>query len=109
MKGYRFYEEFDSSYKKRQRQGTGNVLALDVDWRGRPFHNGVGLECCAALLSEPNSPVCGTEVSRNVLRRNYRRVTEQRARQIHPAMFDFLDQFDEHGVPKLPIVREVAK
>lgn len=98
MKGYRFYEEFDSSYKKRRRQGSGNVLALDVDRHGRPYYGYQGLlECTAALFSHSNSGVCGTQVSREVLRRNYRRVPEKRAREIHPAMFAFLDQFDENG------------
>ena len=116
MKGYRFYEEFDSSYKKRKRQSTGNVLALDIDpvngrphgqsqitWPdgcpGKPGPSIWVMECTAALLSEPDSPVCGTMVSRDVLAKNYRRITEKRAREIHPAMFAFLDSFNENGKP----------
>jgi hypothetical protein len=112
VKGYRFYEEFDSSYKKRKRQGTGNVLALDIDPEtGRPYGqaqmtwpNGCPgkpgpsvwvMECAAAVLSEPNSPIAGTMVSRDVLSKNYRRITEAQARKIHPAMFAFLDSFAE--------------
>lgn len=37
------------------------------------------------------------EDSRNVLAKNYRRITEKTARAIHPAMFSFLDQFDSEG------------
>jgi hypothetical protein len=97
MKGYRFYEEFDSSYKKRKQQGSGNVLALDLP----VFYEPQGMmSCTAAVLSEPNSPIAGTSVSREVLRKNYRRITEKRAREIHPTMFYFLDSFDENGDPK---------
>lgn len=105
MKGYRFYEEFDSGYKKRKRQSSGNVLALDIDGHGRPFYTGRGMECTAALLSEPNSPICGTQVSRKVLAKNYRRITEKRAREIHPAMFAFLDQFDSEGNLKTEVAQ----
>jgi hypothetical protein len=38
-------------------------------------------------------------VSRDVLAKNYRRITEKRAREIHPAMFAFLDSFNENGKP----------
>jgi hypothetical protein len=100
MKGYRFYEEFDSSYKKRKHQGSGNVLALDLDCEtGRPYgwvdaQGRYVMECTAAVLSESNSPVCGTAVSRDVLAKNYRKISEAKARQIHPAMFAFLDMHE---------------
>jgi hypothetical protein len=97
MRGYRFYEEFDSSYKKRKRRGSGNVLALDIPTRGYWSGDTFLLPCTAAVLSEPDSPVCGTGVSHRVLRKNYRRIPERRAREIHPTMFAFLDQFDENG------------
>ncbi len=110
MKGYRFYEEFDSSYKKRKHQGTGNVLALDLDpvsgstigysdsrYTSKGLKPVWMLECTAAVLSESDSPVCGTAVSIAVLRKNYRRITEKRAREIHPTMFAHLDSFDEEG------------
>jgi hypothetical protein len=108
MKGYRFYEEFDSSYKKRKRQGSGNVLALDIDPKtAHPFGWFDGrryvMRCTAAVFSHANSGIAGTAVSREVLAKNYRRVTEKAARAIHPAMFNFLDQFDENGD-----LREVA-
>jgi hypothetical protein len=98
MKGYRFYEEFDSSYKKRKHQGSGNVLALDLE-KGRPvgWLDGQGrwvMSCTAAVLSEPQSPVCGTAVSREVLAKNYRRIPETKAREIHPNLFAWLDSFE---------------
>ena len=94
MKGYRFYEEFDNSYKKRMKRGSGNVLALDLDDRGRPYFSIDGcFECTAAILSEADSPVCGTRVNWVVLRRNYRRITEE-ARPTNPpgnvCLFGFL-------------------
>lgn len=91
--------------------GSGNVLALDIPiasvWNDRQRC----MACTAAVLSEPDSPVCGTQVSHDVLRRNYRRIPEAQARKIHPAMFSFLDQFDEDGnykvqhdpIPSLPL------
>lgn len=96
MKGYRFYEEFDSSYKKRKRQGNGNVLALDIDEYGRPYYGGRGdMSCTAAVYSHPNSAVAGCQVSRDCLRLKHRRVTEARAREIHPRLFAWLDSFEE--------------
>ena len=119
MKGYRFYEEFDNSYKKRMKRGSGNVLALDIDpvngrTLGHSDHRRTSeglkpvwmLECTAAVLSEPDSPVCGTAVTIAVLRKNYRRIPEKRAREIHPAMFAFLDSFDENGEPKASYYEE---
>lgn len=97
MKGYRFYEEYDSSYKKRKRISSGNVLALDIPVAGWFDGRRYVMSCTAAVFSHPNSGIAGTAVSRDVLRLNYRRITEKRAREIHPAMFDFLDQFDENG------------
>lgn len=103
MKGYRFYEEFDSSYKKRKHQSSGNVLALDIDpSTARPYgwvdHNRrYVMSCTAAVFSHPNSGTAGTAVCDEVLRRNYRRIPEKTARLIHPAMFAFLDQFDANG------------
>jgi len=91
MKGYRFYEEFDSSYAKRKRKGQGNVLALDLP----EYHNGNGtMDCTAAVYPHPNSAVCGCSTSRDYLRLKCRRIPEAKAREIHPRLFAWLDSFE---------------
>ena len=86
MKGIRFYEEFKDS---RKRVSAGNVFALDVDLRYPELFG------TAALFDEPNSPVCGTGVSREWLRKQTKRVSEAHARTVHPALFAWLDSFTD--------------
>lgn len=91
MKGYRFYLEYRSSHAKRKREGSGNSLALFTD----PEHRSPrGVECLAAVFDEPNSPCATTSVSRDILRKNYRRCTEAEARLVHPELFVLLDRPD---------------
>ncbi len=87
MENVRFYEEYESPRDKRQHKGNGNVFALFV-WSGqdRSRLGGIG-----ALYDTPNSPVCGTGVSVDWLRKKCRRISEQRAREIHPRLFERLD------------------
>ena len=87
MKGYRFYEEFTN---RRRGESAGNVFALDIDQPGynyQPFGT-------AALFDEPNSDVCGTGVSWMWLRARCKRVSEVRAREVHPRLFAWLDSFE---------------
>ena len=94
MRGYRFYEEFNSSYKKRHQWGSGNILALELE-NGRPMYGTTGLMgCTAAVYDCPNSAIAGTQVSRECLRLKYKRVSEKRARAVHPRLFSWLDSFD---------------
>lgn len=87
MKGIRFYEEFAN---KRAGVSAGTVVAVTSD----PFasQGDVLRECISALFAEPNSPVCGSVVSLKYLRLRCKRVSEARAREVHPALFDRLDQ-----------------
>lgn len=106
MKGYRFYAEYTSNAAKRRRDPATNVVALELTnnrpcwlepWRYKSIRFPSTATCIAAVLSEPNSPVAGTAVSREHLQKKCRRVSERAARQIHPAMFAWLDSFDADG------------
>jgi hypothetical protein len=85
MKGVRFYEEFTN---KRKGESAGNVTAILPenrwhDWEAHDLmYDGVG-----AVYFYPNSPVASTGVSRGYLREKCKRVSEARARQVHPALF----------------------
>ncbi len=49
-------------------------------------------EAIAALFEQPNSPVAGTGVALDYLRQKCKRISEAKARTIHPALFERLDQ-----------------
>ena len=95
MKGYRFYEELENKGRKGERS-AGNVVALilEQDERGHwwPIYMPTfAVECICGLFAEPNSPVCGGQTARSYLWDKCRRVSEKRAREIHPALFEYLD------------------
>ncbi len=82
MTGVRFYEEFTNTRKK---VSEGNCIAvLDA-------HGDGCFDAIAAVFYQSNSPPASTSVSREYPSRRCRRVSESRARQIHPRLFDFLD------------------
>ncbi len=89
MTGIRFYQEFRDNSK---RQPGGTVVAAlvfsDGYWSGGVWC----YEAIAALFDQPNSPVAGTGVARDYLRRRCKRISEAQARTIHPALFERLDQ-----------------
>ena len=91
MKGYRFYEEFESNAKKRARRGKESVIALILDDRNRPLWNGSTYDCIGAVHDLPNSGVATTGVQPEYLRKNCRRITEAEARKIHPRLMAWLD------------------
>jgi hypothetical protein len=96
MQGVRFYEELTDK-GRRYEASQGNVLAVAIDERGG-FYGFFGsgavycVECVGALFDWPNSQVCGTSVARDYLRLDARRVSEARAREVHPALFEYLDR-----------------
>ncbi len=88
MTGMRFYAEFKD---KSKRQSGGNVVAVlalnGIYWSsGKLCH-----EAIAALFDQPDSPVAGTGVARDYLQQRCQRVSEAKARAIHPALFQRLD------------------
>jgi hypothetical protein len=91
MNGIRFYLEYESPKAKRNGEHSGNVFAafVDLGWHmssSVPCREGLG-----AVLSEPNSPVCTTSASMGYLSDKCKRISETKARQIHPALFATLD------------------
>ncbi len=89
MKGVRFYLEFRDK-SKRQSGGTA-VAALVLN---DSYRNSGKLcdEAIAALFDQPNSPVASTGVALDYLRQKCKRISEAKARAIHPALFERLDQ-----------------
>jgi hypothetical protein len=89
MNGLRFYLEFNDP---RKRRSVGTVVAALVV-NGPYWSSGRRCyEAVAALFDTPNAPVAGTGVALDYLRQKCKRVSEARARAIHPALFGRLDQ-----------------
>jgi hypothetical protein len=82
MRGIRFYEEFTH---KRKGISAGNAVAIGESNRDGTF------EAIGALYDTPNSPVASTAVSDSYLFKNCKRVSEARAREVHPNLFQYLD------------------
>ena len=84
MQGIRFYLEFTDASKRRS---GGNVVAALVAngsyWSGKT----VCYEALAALFDQPNAPVASTGVALDYLRLKCKRISEAKARLIHPALF----------------------
>jgi hypothetical protein len=93
MKGYRFYLEYETPKDKRARKDTGNVLAVNVaDEMWFDAEDGWQRDAIGAVYHHQNSAVASTSVSLNLLAKHTRRISEAQARQIHPALFEYLDQ-----------------
>ena len=88
MKGYRFYEELEDKNRKAEKS-AGNVVAVWYEG-GINWVNGC-YEAVCALFGHPNSAVCGGAVPPRYLAKSCRRVSEKRAREIHPRLFEYLD------------------
>lgn len=87
MKGIRFYEDLLDSRKK----SSGNVIAVLV-CNGIFFSGKIACyEAIGAIFHYSNSPVAGTSVSLDYLRAKCKRISEQKARKIHPNLFKRLD------------------
>lgn len=89
MKGVRFYLEHNTPRDKRQGKDIGNVFAAfyhNKFYSRRWLVEGVG-----ALFTDPNSIVAGDAASMDYLRVSCKRISETKAREIHPALFEYLD------------------
>ena len=95
MKGYRFYEEvWQKDRKAEESQGTVIAVLLQENGRGwSPLWTAKGdvCECVSGIYDEPNSPVCSGSVSVDYMRAFCRRISEKRAREIHPKLFEYLE------------------
>jgi hypothetical protein len=85
MKGIRFYEEFTN---KRKGLSAGNAVAVGESNRNGTF------EAIVPLYDQPNSPVASGSISNEYLFEKCKRVSEARAREVHPNLFEYLDVSD---------------
>lgn len=90
MKDIRFYLEHDTPQNKRKNIHSGNVLALNTatSWIACGERT---YETISAVYFEPDSPVCGSGCTQAYLTHNCKRISETKARQIHPNLFVYLD------------------
>lgn len=84
MQGIRFYLEFTDAAK---RQSGGNVVAALVANGSYRSSGTVCYEAIAALFDQPNAPVASTGVALDYLRLKCKRISEAKARILHPALF----------------------
>jgi len=95
MKGIRFYEEYND---KRKGISNGNVVAVIPENRWIIEHadgsTDLIYDAISAVFYRPNSDVCRTGVSQGYLWDSCKRISESKAREIHPALFQYLDQAD---------------
>jgi len=98
MKGYRFYEElYDKNCKGEKSQGNVIAVFLEQDgkgWNPKFYRSGCVnsvVDCLSATFFHPNSDVSVGAVSRYYLSASCRRISEEKARAIHPALFIRLD------------------
>jgi len=106
MKGYRFYLEYDSTYKKRKGQHSGNVFAVALRADGhfllhldsRPSGDCWAVEGLSATFFHPNSDVSwGSADLEWYIQKRCKRISEAKAREIHPALFERLDNAEEYN------------
>jgi len=97
MKGYRFYEEFMNKNKESE-ESLGNVIAVFLKpskGGGTPYgywgSSGWLWECLSAIYLHANSDVSVSGVSPQYLTENCKRISEEKARQIHPKLFERLE------------------
>ena len=92
MKGVRFYEEFTA---KRRGISAGQAVAVlvangfNVTRIGDHFDR--MYDAIVAPYDGHNVSPCGGQVSSSWLSAKCKRITEARAREIHPALFRMLD------------------
>lgn len=86
MRDVTFYQEFENKSKTKP---SGNVLAVSRNGERCPDGS---FEAVGALFDHVNSAVATTSVALSYLREKCKRISEVKARAIHPRLFDFLDQ-----------------
>ncbi|MGO8929305.1 MAG: hypothetical protein ACLQU3_20760 [Limisphaerales bacterium] len=89
MNGIRFYHEFTNN---SEQQSVGTVVAALVGNGHFWSADKVCYEALSGLFDHPNSVVGGTAVARDYLHDKCKRISEDKARTIHPALFERLDQ-----------------
>ena len=88
MSGIFFYQEYRD---KSKHESAGTIVAALV-CNGLYWSSGkICYEAIAGLFDRPNSPVAGTGVAMDYLRQKCKRISEAKARTIHPTLFESLD------------------
>jgi hypothetical protein len=87
---YRFFEEYNDG---RLESSSGNVIAIDLTGDSFVQEGGVCYGAVVAIpdKAKPNSPVFKRLFNAEYLGARCRRISEARARLIHPRLFEYLD------------------
>ncbi len=90
MRGLRFFEEYTDAARARS---AGTVVAIDMTGRSFVQEGGVCYDALSAAADgpSPNGPVLQRWCNAEYLGSRCRRVSEARARAIHPRLFEYLD------------------
>ena len=96
MEGIRFYLDHATPQDKRKGVHSGNVTAINLETRRLAYpevhkSNDIVFEGMGAVYYYPNSPVMVTGVTGWWLRECGKRISEAKAREIHPELFRRLD------------------
>lgn len=106
MNGYRFYLEFPTTYRKKKsgkdnKGHSGSVCAVVTEGEGARYiirdpQNGVRVmsEGFGGIYGDSNPPVSWTSFNHDYINKKCKRISEAKARQIHPALFERLDETD---------------
>ena len=91
MKGIAFYLEYESAHAKRRGESLGTVIAVYYDKskfaRGAYQSNGEWMRDCVGTFEGGKGDICGATCSDGYLREKCKRISEARAREIHPELF----------------------
>jgi hypothetical protein len=90
MNGIRFYLEHNTPKDKRQNNHSGNVIAV-LHENYIVTHDDIVYDAIGAIFYHANSAVCGTQCSQLYLTEKCKRISEEKARSIHPMLFQYLD------------------
>jgi len=95
MKGVQFHLEFANTYKRRKGEHSGTVVAIFTDPNSKWWDTRVNemmVSAIGAVYDYPNSPVAGTTASMGYIRTRTKRISEAKAREIHPLLIRYLEQ-----------------
>jgi hypothetical protein len=96
MNGVTFYLEYESARAKRKGESLNTVIAVYYDKskfaRGAYQSSGEWVRECASVLStELRTHICGSSCSDGYLREKCKRISEAKAREIHPELLAYLE------------------
>jgi hypothetical protein len=88
---YQFFEEYRDD---AQRESAGNIIAINMAHGSFVQEGGICYRavCPAPDHRKPNSPVIMALFNAEYLGARCKLVDEQRARNVHPALFEYLER-----------------